>query len=45
MKIEIRPLSEIRPYEKNARKIPQRAIDTVVARLRSVRIVSLTIRD
>ena len=33
MKIEIRPLSEIQPYEKNARKIPQRAIDKVAASL------------
>src|SRR5580704_17659080 len=33
MKIEIRPLSETRPYEKNARKIPQRAIDNVAASL------------
>ena len=31
MKIEIRPLSEIFPFEKNARKIPQRAIDKVAA--------------
>jgi hypothetical protein len=33
VKIEIRPLSEISPYEKNARKIPQRAIDKVAASL------------
>jgi hypothetical protein len=33
VKIEIRPLSEITPYEKNARKIPQRAIDKVAASL------------
>ena len=33
MKIEIRPLSEIFPFEKNARKIPQRAIDKVAASL------------
>ncbi len=33
MKIEIRPLTEIFPYEKNARKIPQRAIDKVAASL------------
>ena len=33
MKIEIRPLREISPYEKNARKIPQRAIDKVAASL------------
>jgi DNA modification methylase len=33
MKIEIRQLSEISPYEKNARKIPQRAIDKVAASL------------
>ena len=31
MKIEIRPFHEIFPYEKNARKIPQRAIDKVAA--------------
>jgi DNA modification methylase len=33
VKIEIRPLSEIFPFEKNARKIPQRAIDKVAASL------------
>jgi DNA modification methylase len=33
MRIEIRPLREILPYEKNARKIPQRAIDIVAASL------------
>ena len=33
MKIEIRPLSEIFPFEKNARKNPQRAIDKVAASL------------
>ena len=33
MKIEIRPFHEIFPYEKNARKIPQRAIDKVAASL------------
>jgi DNA modification methylase len=33
MKIEIRSLSEIFPFEKNARKIPQRAIDKVAASL------------
>jgi ParB-like chromosome segregation protein Spo0J len=33
MKIEIRPLDQIQPYEKNARKIPQRAIDKVAASL------------
>ena len=33
MKIEIRLLNQIQPYEKNARKIPQRAIDTVAASL------------
>ena len=33
MKIEIRSLDQIRPYEKNARKIPQRAIDKVAASL------------
>jgi len=33
MKIEIRPLHEIFPYEKNARKIPQRAVDKVAASL------------
>src|ERR1035437_3352802 len=33
MKIEIRPLDQISPYEKNARKIPQRAIDKVAASL------------
>ena len=33
MKIEIRPLTEIFPYEKNARNIPQRAIDKVAASL------------
>ena len=34
MKIEIRPLDQILPYEKNARKIPQRAIDKVAASLK-----------
>jgi ParB-like chromosome segregation protein Spo0J len=33
VRIEIRPLSEIFPFEKNARKIPQRAIDKVAASL------------
>src|SRR3984957_4555233 len=33
MKIEIRPLSEIYPYPKNARKIPQSAVDKVAASL------------
>jgi len=33
VKIEIRLLNQIQPYEKNARKIPQRAIDTVAASL------------
>src|SRR5580658_302300 len=33
MNIEIRSLSEILPYEKNARKIPQRAVDKVAASL------------
>jgi len=33
VKIEIRPFHEIFPYEKNARKIPQRAIDKVAASL------------
>ena len=33
MKIETWSLDRIRPYEKNARKIPQRAIDTVAASL------------
>src|SRR5271155_2865969 len=33
MKIEIWSLDRIRPYEKNARKIPQRAIDKVAASL------------
>jgi site-specific DNA-methyltransferase (adenine-specific) len=33
MKIEIRPLSEIFPYETNARKIPQSAVDKVAASL------------
>jgi ParB-like chromosome segregation protein Spo0J len=33
MKIEIRRLDQIPPYEKNARKIPQRAIDKVAASL------------
>src|SRR5580700_4282429 len=33
MKIEIRPLDQILPYEKNARKIPQRAIDKVAVSL------------
>jgi hypothetical protein len=32
--IEYRPLSEIRPYERNARKIPQSAIDAVARSLR-----------
>jgi len=32
--IEIRPLSDIRPYEKNARKIPQSAIDSVARSLK-----------
>lgn len=29
MQIEYRPLSEIRPYPKNGRRIPQAAIDAV----------------
>ena len=33
MKIEIRSLDQIRPYERNARKIPQRAIDKVAKSL------------
>jgi ParB-like chromosome segregation protein Spo0J len=33
MKIEIWSLDRIRPYEKNARKIPQRAVDKVAASL------------
>jgi hypothetical protein len=33
MKIEIWSLDRIQPYEKNARKIPQRAIDKVAASL------------
>jgi len=33
MKIEMWPLDRIRPFEKNARKIPQRAIDKVAASL------------
>jgi DNA modification methylase len=33
MKIEIRPLHEIFPYEKNARKIPQKAVDKVATSL------------
>ncbi len=33
MKIEMWPLERIRPYEKNARKIPQRAVDKVAASL------------
>src|SRR3984885_14100160 len=33
MKIEIRSLDRILPYEKNARKIPQRAVDKVAASL------------
>src|SRR5271157_2803045 len=33
MKIEIWPLDRIRPYEKNARKIPQRAVDKVAKSL------------
>lgn len=33
MKIEIRPLAEIRPYANNARKIPRRAVDKVAASL------------
>jgi DNA modification methylase len=33
VKIEIWPLDQILPYEKNARKIPQRAIDKVAASL------------
>ena len=33
MKIEIWPLDRIFPYEKNARKIPQRAVDKVAASL------------
>jgi DNA modification methylase len=33
VKIEIRRLDQIQPYEKNARKIPQRAIDKVAASL------------
>ncbi len=33
MKIEIRSLDQIQPYEKNARKIPQRAVDKVAASL------------
>lgn len=33
MKIEIRSLAKITPYEKNARKIPQRAVDKVAASL------------
>jgi DNA modification methylase len=32
--VEYRPLSEIRPYEKNARKIPQAAVDAVAKSLR-----------
>jgi DNA modification methylase len=35
MKIEIRKLSEIFPYEKNARKIPQSAIDAVALSLKT----------
>jgi DNA modification methylase len=35
MKIEIRPLHEIFPYEKNARKIPQAAIDAVMLSLKT----------
>src|SRR5271169_2395863 len=34
MKIEIWSLDRIRPYEKNARRIPQRAIDKVAASLK-----------
>lgn len=34
MKIETRPLSRIKPYQNNARKIPQRAIDKVAASLK-----------
>jgi len=34
MKIEIRPLDEIKPYSKNPRKIPQSAIDKVAASLK-----------
>ena len=34
MKIEIRPLHEIFPYPQNARKIPQSAIDKVMASLK-----------
>ena len=33
LKIEIRPLDQIQPYEKNARRIPQRAIDKVATSL------------
>ena len=33
MKIEIWSLDRIRPYEKNARKIPKRAVDKVAASL------------
>lgn len=32
--VEYRPLADIRPYEKNARKIPQSAIDAVAKSLR-----------
>ena len=35
MKIEIWPLDRIRPYEKNARKIPQKAIDKVALSLKT----------
>jgi hypothetical protein len=33
MKIEMRPLAQIRPYPRNARKIPRNAVDKVVASL------------
>jgi DNA modification methylase len=33
MKIEIRPLAEIRPYANNARKIPRKAVNKVAASL------------
>ena len=34
MDIQVRPLNSIRPYEKNARKIPRSAVDKVAASIR-----------